>query len=227
MDPLGDHRAACPNSGVLRPRGVPLERAAARICREAGARVTTNVRLAHMNIDVPVNDDRNIEVVANGLPLWHGAQVAVDATLVCPVGRDGLPRPRGAAVPGLALQQAAREKREGTYRELLEARRCRLVVFGLEVGGRWSQEALNFIRQLARAKARSQPDWLRGSAMQAYSHRWSGLAAVAAHRAFAASFLEPPSGGHEYMDGEEPAVHDVLADARWTFPVHDSRLPAA
>ena len=34
LDFLGDHRAACPQSGVLRSRGGPLERAAARICCE-------------------------------------------------------------------------------------------------------------------------------------------------------------------------------------------------
>ena len=42
LDPLGDHRAACARSGALRSHGCPLERAAARVCREAGARVTTN-----------------------------------------------------------------------------------------------------------------------------------------------------------------------------------------
>ena len=34
-DPSGDHIAACPRSGVLRVRGVPLERAAAHVCHEA------------------------------------------------------------------------------------------------------------------------------------------------------------------------------------------------
>jgi len=43
VDPLGDHRAACPRSGTLRARGMGLERAAARICREAGASVTGNI----------------------------------------------------------------------------------------------------------------------------------------------------------------------------------------
>ena len=38
LDALGDHRAACPTAGVLGPRGVPLEKAAARVCREGGAR---------------------------------------------------------------------------------------------------------------------------------------------------------------------------------------------
>ena len=82
LDPLGDHRAACATSGVLASRALPLERAAARVCQEAGARVARNVRLAEMNIDVPVADDRRIDVVANGLALWHGSQQAVDATIV-------------------------------------------------------------------------------------------------------------------------------------------------
>ena len=71
LDPLGDHRAACANSGVLASRALPIERALARVCQEAGARVVRNMRLADMNLDVPVGDERRIEVVANGLPLWH------------------------------------------------------------------------------------------------------------------------------------------------------------
>ena len=54
---------------MLASRALPLERAAARVCQEAGARVAHNVRLADMNIDVPVSDDRRIEVLANGFAL--------------------------------------------------------------------------------------------------------------------------------------------------------------
>ena len=79
LDPLGDHRAACPVAGILGPRSAPLERAAARICREGGARVATNVFLRDMNVDVPLADSRRIEVLANGLHWWQGAQVAVDS----------------------------------------------------------------------------------------------------------------------------------------------------
>ena len=39
LDALGDHWAACPVSGRLRRRGLPLERAWARVLREAGVRV--------------------------------------------------------------------------------------------------------------------------------------------------------------------------------------------
>ena len=57
------------------------------------------------------------------------------------------------------MDTAARRKREQTYPELLAAGRCRLVVLAFEVGGRWSDESLDFVRRLARAKARSQPEW--------------------------------------------------------------------
>ena len=149
LDPLGDHRAACAQSGVLRARGGPLERAAARICREGGARVTTNTRLADLNIHTLSRvDDRRIEVIANGLPMWGGSQLAVDTTLVSPLTRSGEARFRGGTFAGAALQDARRTK-ERTYPELLRNRRCRLVVFGIEVGGRWSNEASRFIRMLA------------------------------------------------------------------------------
>ena len=47
----------------------------ARVCQEAGAHVVRNARLADMNLDVPVQDGRRIEVVATGLPLWRAPRV--------------------------------------------------------------------------------------------------------------------------------------------------------
>ena len=94
-----------------------------------------------MNIDVPVAGDRRIEVVGNGLALWHGSQQAVDATIVSPVTRAGDAQPGADVHPGRAVDSAARRKRRQTYLELERARRCRLVVVGLEVGGRFGAEA--------------------------------------------------------------------------------------
>ena len=152
LDVYGDHRSACAQVGVLVKRAGPLEQAAARICREAGARVAAHVALRDLNLDVPAADGRRIEV-ANGLPIWHGAQIAVDATTVSPIRRDGQPRPRADREPGLALNQAVDRKRR-TYPEFQQARRCRLVVVGVEVGGRISRPTLTFLRLLARARAR-------------------------------------------------------------------------
>ena len=59
----------------------------------------------------------------------------MDATVVSPVRRAGQPRPRADQQPGLALAQAV-DRKGRTYPELRQARRCRLVVFGVEVGGR-------------------------------------------------------------------------------------------
>ena len=74
LDELGDHRSACAQVGALARRAGLLERAAARICKGAGARVATNVALRELNLDVPAADGRRAEVVANGLPLWQGAR---------------------------------------------------------------------------------------------------------------------------------------------------------
>ncbi|CAK0847649.1 unnamed protein product, partial [Prorocentrum cordatum] len=215
LDARGDHRAACPRAGVLKKRSIPLEKAAARICREAGGRVAENQLLRDLNVDgVDPRDGRKIEVIANGLPLWGGAQLAIDATLVSPVRTDGTAQPRAADEDGVQLA-VARGRKEATYPELIGSRRCRLVVLGLEVGGRWSEEALTFVRLLARTRARSAPQRLRASARAAYLHRWTGLAAVAAQRAFAATLLELPPHALA-VDGDEPHLADLLADARYT-----------
>ena len=116
-----------------------MEKALARICREAGARVAENVPLVSMNLQgISPWDQRQIEVVANGLPLWRGSQLAIDVTLVSPVRRDGRPQPHCADVDGAQLE-VARRRKEQRYRELLDSRRCRLVVAATEVGGRWSK----------------------------------------------------------------------------------------
>ena len=226
LDAYGDPRAACSTSGVLASRALPLERAIARVCQEAGARVGRNVALAAMNIDVPVHDARRIEVVCNGLPLWHGAQLAVDATLVSPVTRDGRPHDGAEHRPGWAVRNAARRKRRQTYPEIDRSRRCRLVVFGLEVGGRWAEEAATFVRLLARARAAGAPAAVRNAAQAAWVLRWSGLISVAAQRALAATFLELPLQSELAAAGLPPALHELLADARWQEAPEPSRLPA-
>jgi hypothetical protein len=200
LDPLGDHRAAYATSGFLRVRSIPLERAVARICREAGGRVRTNVLLRDMNLPCPPPDARAIEVLVSGVPLWHGAQIAIDATLVSPIHRNGEPRPRAASEPGVTLNQAARRKRTQTYPEFQSSTRCRLAVFGLEVGGRWSPEAVH----LARARARTEPTWARSTAAAAWALRWAALASIAAMRALAASLLDFPAHGEDAMDGPPP-----------------------
>ena len=104
--------------------------AATRLCREGGARVATNVMLRDLDLPVPVaRGGRRLEIIADGLPLFGGAQLAVDATLVSPLHCDGSARPGAAHTAVLAL---ARRRKERTYPELIG----RNVVLAGEIGGR-------------------------------------------------------------------------------------------
>ena len=70
LDLPGHHRAACPRAGVLGSRGFSVESAVARVCREAGARVSTNLCVRDLDQRVAPHDARRLEVVADGLPLF-------------------------------------------------------------------------------------------------------------------------------------------------------------
>ena len=205
LDPFGHHRSACATVGVLGPRGTPVEVCTARVCREAGARVRENQLLRDLNLAVPAGDERRIEVIANGLPLWGGKQLAVDTTVVSALTGSGEARGRG---PGVALQQARRAK-ERKYSELGDAARCRLVVLGFEVAGRWSEEGVEFVRLLARHKAASCPRLLRRQAAALFFQRWTGLLACSVQRAYAASLLGEPLAGAACVNGCEVAVSEL------------------
>ena len=134
---------------------------AARICREAGARVVPNMLVRNMDLVVPVaGDARRLEVVADGLPLGRGPTSSRHDFGVSSAS-DRNPRRGAATRDGVALSEARRDK-ERTYPELVGGgARARLVVLALEVGGRWSPEATDFVSQLAKAKARSEPFLVR------------------------------------------------------------------
>ena len=56
------------------------------------------------------------------------------------------------------------------------------MVLDVEVVGRWSPEALTFIRLLARVKARHEPNLMRKGVEQAWRVRWCSLLGCAAAR---------------------------------------------
>ena len=208
-DIFGHHRAACAVAGILGKRGYPLECAAAQVCREAGARVSTNILVRDLDLVAHNNlDGRRLEVIADGPTLWHGAQLAIDTTLVSPLRRDGSARARAADHDGAVLVEARRRK-ERTYPELSgEGGRARLVVLAAEVGGRWSGETAKFLAALADAKAQSCPFILQNRVKAAYVRRWSAVLACSAARAFTAPLPDrrPVAG----WSGDTPSVHEVF-----------------
>ena len=224
--PLGDHRAACPRSGILRSRGLPLERAVARVRREAGATVACLVR--DLNIHPERLDDRRIEVIANGLPLWGGAQLAVDTTLVSPLDASGAARRHQRQYQGAALRLARRAK-ERIYPELMRSQRCRLVVLALEVGVRWSpRPPSSFASSLAAGpvlcldRCGLQPLLPSPPVGPPCSPSLPPEASVPV--SFVFPCLSLPGTAH--VDGDQPLLSEVLASTRFDeAPPVASRLP--
>ena len=149
------------------------------------------------------NDGRRLEVVVDGLPLFGGRQLAVDTTLVGALHADGTGRVGAANRDGVALV-AARRRKETTYPELVGPRsRCRLVVLGGAVGGRWSAETRCFLSQLAAARPFAKEG---GTSM-------ASIISCAAARAVAESLLGLKGGPG--ADGLVLAIDDVIADHRY------------
>ena len=167
-----------------------METVMARICREAGAIVRTNVMVRDLNLGAFNRlDGRRLEIKADGLPLWRGAQLAVDTTLVSPIKADGTARRHAARRNGIALE-AARRAKERKYPELVgRGGRARLVVVGAEVGGRFSSETSQLLRGLVSAKVRGVSPPLKGKVAAAWMRRWSSMLGCVVANSFALSLL--------------------------------------
>ena len=86
----------------------------------------------------------------------------MDITLRSVLESSGEPQPHAADVDGAVLLASRRDK-EATSPELATSTRCMLVVVAIETGGRWSEEAVQFIWQLAQAKAQDALDSAGGT----------------------------------------------------------------
>ncbi len=215
IDEFGDHHSACSRSGRLKSRAPALERTVAQICREAGARVQMHVKIRDLNIAARADDERQIEVIASGLPIFGGSQLAVDVTLRSVLRGDGSSRSQAYWKDG-AVAHAARHDKEAQYPELASSDRCRFIVLALETGGRFSAETVDFLRQLAEAKALSVPSYLRASAAIAFQRRWTRMLAVSAASSYVDSLLlskESLVVGSQ-GPGREPWLQDLLTESR-------------
>ena len=135
--------------------------------------------------------------------------MAVDVTLVCPIQRDGCPRPGADTEPGLALKSR-------TYPEFGQQGRCKLVVLALEVGGRWSTATQTFLRALARGRAHASPSHSRTALAHALQRRWGQMLTIAANTAISSSLLELPATAVPSAGALTLPLADIVADACWT-----------
>ena len=210
LDAYGRHWSACSRSGRLRLRCKPLERTWARVFREAGARVQTDVLLR--NTDLPglaANDGRMLEIIATGLPLHRGVPLGVDSTMGAPLHANGLPHTNAADTDGVAIARLESRKRT-TYPELVNSSRLRLTTLACETGGRWSKACVTMVRQLAKVKARNAREEQQAALTAAYANRWWSLLSVAAQNSLAASLADDKPQLLDGVDGEEPHWQEVL-----------------
>ena len=98
---------------------MPQERTWRRIFQEAGAVVRKNQTLVEMRIEgVSPLDERKVEILATGLPLYQGIPLVCDASLVSPIKANGIARPRAAHEPGVAIAHIE-DVKATTYPELV------------------------------------------------------------------------------------------------------------
>ena len=115
LDSFGHHRAACSRAGVLERRGFAVESVGARIFREAGARVATNVLVRDL---VPnVHDGRAWRLWLKACHCSMGSSWWWIPLWSVHLRGDGSPRPNAAVrqcrSPGCQAPQGAHIPRVG------------------------------------------------------------------------------------------------------------------
>ena len=204
LDVQGRHRAACPRSGRLKSIVEAPERTLARVCREAGATVRSNAMLRDTKFAASATDHRAIQVLASGLPLHHGVQLAVDITIRSSHTADS------PACPNAATTNSACRESDQVRRTL--ARRSLLFGCGRRGDGRASNEAMQFITELAACKAREAPPVvMRFSTRLAWQRRGTRMIATSCRRAVTLSLVSSKSGTPG-SDGATPDLADLFCE---------------
>ena len=158
-----------------------------------------NTNLPHIRAD----DNRRLEVVATGLPLYRGMPLAVDCTLTAPLHADGRPWRHADTTDGIAILRGERQKLR-TYLDLVRNSRLRLTTLASETGGRWSTTCVTVVRLLAKAKARQAPEETRARVAAAWASRWWSLLGIACRKTLAATLVDDAPLLLEGVDGETP-----------------------
>ena len=149
-------------------------------------------------------------MLVRDLPLHHGAQLAIDTTMVSPLRRDGVAQPRSMTEDEASLETTRRRK-ERRYPDLSgQFGRARLVVLACEFRGRWSEETRDFLQHLAKAKTRwgtfPGPASTRGCV---------ALAIACSHGLQDQSFCFLEARSRVSSDGCIPLTGEVIGDARY------------
>ena len=150
---------------------------------------------------------------ARGPGAHNGLTLFCDVTITSPLNHAGVARSGTASNAGKALLAAINKKRN-TYSDVNPSGVARLLVLGCEVFGRWSDDSVDLVRQLAKAKARDAPPALRKAAALAWANRWWGLISVGVQRAIGEALVL--EGGADLQPcssaPQEPTLTDLFSE---------------
>ena len=198
---------------MLGRRVYPLEVAAAQVCREGGARVSTNVYVRDMDLAAFNSlDSRRLEVVADGLTLFGGPsspQTQLSSRSCTETGPPG---------GGLHTSMARHWKSHGAGRSA-HTRNWQVTKGGpawwcwpLKWVDGGTPRPAQFISALAKARSSSVPEILQARVEAAWLGRWSAILACRAARAFTLSLLDQRPVPRI---SEVSSSHEVLRDDRF------------
>ena len=166
--------------------------------------------LRDCNVQVDANPQRRLDLVVTNLGVARGLPLLCDVTCVAPVTGAGLARPGCLTVDGGAVEAACHRCHTVDYPEVAHSNTARLLCLGVEVFGRWCQEALDLVRALARETALGLPPRVQLGTQTRLLRRWWGLLGVATQRAVARGVRQ--GRGADLAEGlaeEPPRVADL------------------
>ena len=80
----------------------------------------------------------------------------------------------------------------------------------MEITGAWDAEAYDFIRHLAKARARTVPVAVHKTTEITFINRWTGLVSAAAQSAYITSVLDPLGDIGAGLDASMPPLSELI-----------------
>ena len=160
LDPLGHHRSACTRTGRIHGRHAAALQPWQQVLEEAGYRIRAERLLRDTHLATLPTDQRRMDLVAGpgsrSVGARRGVPLFADITIVSVHTRTGAARPAAASTDGSTIGHAVATKRR-KYADVHASTQACLLVLGCEAYGRWSEDAIRIVRELAALKARQAP----------------------------------------------------------------------
>ena len=149
--------------------------------------------LRETHIPVPPGDMRRMDLVVPGLNVERGLPLFCDATILSPISGNGCARASTSNADGRLLEDAQHDN-DAIYEEVLSTGLGALLCLGCEVYGRWGQQCVKLVPELARERARGLHPRVRRGMTMSWQHRWWGILGVALQKSVAEMVANADAG---------------------------------